>query len=64
MANAHVGGPSARFAMHDSFVKETFVNLHKTITPLKKEVSNPVSDIVDSYYICKMFYDRINGSKS
>jgi len=57
-------GNSDKTAMHESFVKETFIDLHKTITPLKKEVSNPVSDIVDSYYICKMFYDRINGSKS
>tara|TARA_R100001082_G_scaffold105064_1_gene76896 strand:+ start:719 stop:1303 length:585 start_codon:yes stop_codon:yes gene_type:complete len=52
-------GNADKTAMHDAFVKETSLNLHKNITPLKKEVSNPVSDIVDSYYICKMFYERL-----
>ena len=53
-------GNADKSGMHDAFVQETSIDLHKKITPLKKEVSNPVSDIVDSYYICKMFYDRIN----
>ena len=53
-------GNSDKTAMHESFKTETDRDLHKEITPLKKEVSNPVSDIVDSYYICKLFHQRIN----
>lgn len=55
-------GNSDKNDMHESFMAETDRNLHKIITPMKKEVSNPVSDIVDSYYICKLFYERINAS--
>jgi len=29
------------------------------MTPDKKEVTNPVSDIVDAYYVCKCLYDNI-----
>jgi Holliday junction resolvasome RuvABC endonuclease subunit len=54
-------GNSDKEMMHDSFMAETGKNLKKIITPLKKKASNPVSDIVDSYYICKAFYDKINS---
>jgi len=54
-------GNADKTKMHESFMAETDKNLHQEITPLKKEVSNPVSDIVDSYYICKCFYDRLNS---
>lgn len=46
-------GNSDKQAMHDAFVKETGVNLHQEITPLKKDVSSPVSDVVDSYFIMR-----------
>ena len=52
-------GNADKVKMHESFMKETDKNLHEIITPLKKTISNPVSDIVDSYYICKMFYERL-----
>ena len=54
-------GNADKEMMHDAFHKETDKNLHKLITPLKGKVSNPVSDIVDSYYICKAFYERLKS---
>jgi len=52
-------GNSDKGMMHNSFMKETGINLKKEITPDKGKVDNPVSDIVDSYYICKYLYDKI-----
>ena len=54
-------GNADKEMMHDSFLTETEKNLKKIITPLKKKASNPVSDIVDSYYICKSFYDKLKN---
>ena len=50
--------------MYKSFAKETKTDLMKRITPKKKDVSNPVSDIVDSYYICKLLYEELNTRES
>ena len=55
-------GNADKEKMHTSFLNETGKNLKKIITPLKKKVSNPVSDIVDSYYVCKSFYKRLNSN--
>ena len=45
-------------------MEETGVDLKATITPDKSKIDNPVSDIVDSYYICKDLYDTILSSYS
>ena len=52
-------GNADKTMMHKSFIEETGIDLKTTITPDKKEVDNPVSDIVDSYYICKNLHDTI-----
>lgn len=52
-------GNANKEAMHDAFVKETGVNLKAEISPDKKDYTSPVSDIVDSYYICKYLYESI-----
>jgi hypothetical protein len=52
-------GNADKQAMHDAFLKETGIDLKKLITPDKKDVSSPVSDIVDSYYICKKIHTDI-----
>jgi hypothetical protein len=39
--------------MHSSFVKDTNIDLMKTMDKESKECSSPVSDIVDSYYLAK-----------
>ena len=51
-------GNANKQKMYDAFVEETGVELADIITPLKKEIGNPVSDIVDSYYICKLLHDK------
>tara|TARA_Y100000310_G_C20457454_1_gene703730 strand:+ start:233 stop:802 length:570 start_codon:yes stop_codon:yes gene_type:complete len=52
-------GNADKEKMHKSFVNEVGLDLKQQITPDKSSVSNPVSDIVDSYYICKYLYDKI-----
>jgi hypothetical protein len=42
--------------MYDAFLKETFISLKDIITPNRSGVVNPVSDLVDAYYICKILY--------
>jgi len=54
-------GNADKTAMHDAFVKETKHNLFNLITPNRKGIGNPISDIVDSYYVCKgLYYDIIS----
>ncbi len=56
-------GNANKDAMHESFIEETKIDLMKCITPSKKKVSNPVSDVVDSYYICKYLYYKNKNIK-
>lgn len=49
-------GNADKQMMHDAFVKETGINLKSLMTPDKKDVGSPVSDIIDSYYICKKMH--------
>lgn len=53
-------GNSDKSQMYEAFFKETGIPLQKIITPNKKDVGNPVSDIIDSYYICKSLFQQIN----
>ena len=57
-------GNADKTMMHKSFKEETGIDLKTTITPDKKTVDNPVSDIVDSFYICKYLHDTILMSYS
>jgi Holliday junction resolvasome RuvABC endonuclease subunit len=50
-------GNASKHDMHKAFSRETGYNLLSIMTPLKKEVTNPVSDIIDSYYVCKTTVD-------
>jgi len=52
-------GNADKQGMYDAFLKETGIPLHKIITPNKKDIGNPVSDIIDSYYICKNLYSSL-----
>jgi hypothetical protein len=49
-------GNADKDKMYDAFLKETGANLMKEISPDSKKVTSPVSDIVDSYFICKYAY--------
>ena len=59
-------GNADKKKMHDALISEIGISLKDKITPDKTKVSNPVSDIVDSYYICKYLYDKIieNSTRS
>ena len=52
-------GNANKEKMYEAFVEETGVELCKIITPNKKDIGNPVSDIVDSYYICKLLHQNV-----
>ena len=52
-------GNADKELMHRYFKDDTEVDLKTAITPNKSSISNPVSDIVDSFYICKFLYERI-----
>jgi Holliday junction resolvasome RuvABC endonuclease subunit len=49
-------GNADKKMMYDAFVDETSVNLQQIISPNKKDIGSPVSDIVDSYYVCKVIF--------
>ena len=46
-------GTASKELMHTQFLKETGFDLQKLLTPNKKMGTSPVSDIVDSYFLCK-----------
>jgi hypothetical protein len=52
-------GNADKNLMYQSFVKETNVPIKDIISPNSSEIKSPVSDIVDSYYICKYLYNNI-----
>ena len=52
-------GNANKEEMYNAFTKETGVFLQMVISPGKKDIGNPVSDIVDSYFICKALYNKI-----
>ena len=52
-------GNADKTMMHQAFLAETGIPLHKVITPNKKEIGNPVSDLVDAYYICKNLFNHL-----
>jgi len=46
-------GNANKELMYETFLAETHVDLQSRLTPNSTKIVNPVSDIVDSYYICK-----------
>lgn len=52
-------GNSNKDLMEQSFIQETGFDIRKHLQ-LSKSVSNPVSDIVDSFYVCKagLYYEK------
>jgi Holliday junction resolvasome RuvABC endonuclease subunit len=51
-------GNADKDKMYEAFVKETNIDLKKIFDTEK--VGNPISDIVDSYYIQKVGYDNLS----
>lgn len=52
-----------KYHMYDIFLEETGTDLQQILTPKKKKIDSPVSDIVDSYYICKLLRDDIENGR-
>lgn len=52
-------GNADKESMVNSFYAETGMDLHTIITPNKSLVGSPVTDIVDSYYICKYLVTEV-----
>ena len=50
-------GNANKEMMYESFLEETNVNLNESLEIKSEKIGNPVSDIVDSYYICKLALD-------
>jgi hypothetical protein len=57
-------GNADKTMMYSSFVKETKIELKSIICPDKKDIGSPVSDIVDSYFICKFLFDKFKREQS
>ena len=52
-------GNADKAMMHQAFVKETGIDLKTLMTPDKKDVTSPVSDVVDAYFICKKMHTEL-----
>ena len=57
-------GSSSKRDMYESFVEQTEFDFRKDLAPNSTEIGNPVSDIVDSYFICKHGYEQKEKIKS
>jgi len=57
-------GNASKEDMYASFLEDTKVDIRKTITPSASKIINPVSDIVDSYYICKYLYTTLSHANA
>lgn len=49
-------GNAKKEVMYDAFYQESKVDLQSSLSPKSKNIGNPVSDIVDAYYITKTGY--------
>jgi len=57
-------GAATKDKMHEAWMDETGINLHEELTPKRERVGNPVSDVVDAYFICKfLFYNPTDKMK-
>lgn len=52
-------GNATKEDMHSAFYRETGIDLIFNITPGRTDCISPVSDIVDSYYVCKFLFEKI-----
>jgi len=46
-------GNANKELMYETFLEETNIDLQPRLSPKSIKITNPVSDIIDSYYICK-----------
>lgn len=56
-------GNAKKEDMHEAFVKETNINLHEALLGTKRKLGNPVTDLVDAYYIARWGQAQLNEAK-
>jgi hypothetical protein len=52
-------GNADKNLMYSAWIADTGIDLKGLLTPKKQDSGSPVSDIVDSFYICKRLYSTI-----
>lgn len=57
-------GNADKELMYNSFVDETKVDLMELLDCKQTKIGNPVSDIVDSYYVCKKLHSEYRSKSS
>ena len=53
-----IKGNASKEEMYEAFVNQNKVDLKEQIGYTAKKIGSPVSDIVDSFFICKYLYDK------
>lgn len=56
-------GNGDKQSVYDAFVTETSWNLHHHIKSRSRKITSPLSDIADSYWICKWLFEKITAVK-
>jgi Holliday junction resolvasome RuvABC endonuclease subunit len=56
-------GNATKEKMYDTFVKDTFVDLHSIISPTTK-LGSPTTDIVDAWYIAKYAIEKMENKEN
>jgi len=56
-------GNATKEKMYEAFLAETFIDLHKIISPTTK-LGSPTTDIVDSWYIARYMQEKSNKKES
>lgn len=54
-------GNADKNIMYSAWILDTGIDLKGMLTPKKQDSASPVSDIVDSFYICKRLYMNITN---
>lgn len=57
-------GNANKELLYECFLKETKIDIRKTLDIMKPNIWNPVSDIVDAYYIAKLGFNKIVDKSS
>ena len=52
-------GNSNKERLYECFLEETNVDIRKTLDIMNEKIWNPVSDIVDAYYISKLGFNKM-----
>jgi Holliday junction resolvasome RuvABC endonuclease subunit len=56
-------GNAKKEQMHEAFVRDTGIDLHKAISPTTK-LGSPTTDIVDAWYIARYMHDRLESEEN